>query len=118
MTDIPGTTLDPIEHWVSFKGVPVKMVDTAGIRDTADVVEKKYILRTLAEIRKADIVLHLLNASGDRYPMMLKFYEKVLSEVRQGVPLITVKNKADLCLEPNNTTDLCISAKQGIGLGS
>ena len=115
VTDIPGTTRDRIEHWVSLKGVPVKMVDTAGIRDTADVVESKGIERTLAEIRKADIVLHLLDASG-QVSDDAEVLRKVLSEVRQGVPLITVKNKADLCLEPNNTTDLCISAKQGIGL--
>lgn len=115
VTDIPGTTRDRIEHWVSLKGVPVKMVDTAGIRDTADVVESKGIERTLAEIRKADIVLHLLDASG-QVSDDAEVLRKVLSEVRQGVPLITVKNKADLCLEPSNTTDLCISAKQGIGL--
>lgn len=83
VTDIPGTTRDRIEHWVSLKGVPVKMVDTAGIRDTADVVESKGIERTLAEIRKADIVLHLLDASG-QVSDDAEVLRKVLSEVRQG----------------------------------
>ena len=64
VTDIPGTTRDRIEHWVSLNGVPVKMVDTAGIRTTDDVVESKGIERTLVEIRKADVVLHLKDASG------------------------------------------------------
>ncbi len=115
VTDIPGTTRDRIEHWVSLKGIPVKMVDTAGIRDTADIVESKGIERTLAEIRKADIVLHLLDASG-RVSDDVEVLRKVLSEVRQGVPLLTVKNKADLCQETSETTELRISAKQGIGL--
>lgn len=115
VTDIPGTTRDRIEHWVSLKGIPVKMVDTAGIRDTADIVESKGIERTLAEIRKADIVLHLLDASG-RVSDDVEVLRKVLSEVRQGVPLLTVKNKADLCQESSETTELRISAKQGIGL--
>ena len=86
VTDIPGTTRDRIEHWVSLNGVPVKMVDTAGIRTTDDVVESKGIERTLVEIRKADVVLHLKDASGlirDDTEVL----DKVLKEVRHGVQM-------------------------------
>ena len=115
VTDIPGTTRDRIEHWVSLNGVPVKMVDTAGIRTTDDVVESKGIERTLVEIRKADVVLHLKDASGlirDDTEVL----DKVLKEVRHGVPLITVNNKVDLCESAASDGEIAISAKQGVGL--
>ena len=115
VTDIPGTTRDRIEHWVSLNGVPVKMVDTAGIRTTDDVVESKGIERTLVEIRKADVVLHLKDASGlirDDTEVL----DKVLKEVRHGVPLITVNNKVDLCESAASGGEIAISAKQGVGL--
>ena len=115
VTDIPGTTRDRIEHWVSLNRVPVKMVDTAGIRTTDDVVESKGIERTLVEIRKADVVLHLKDASGlirDDTEVL----DKVLKEVRHGVPLITVNNKVDLCESAASDGEIAISAKQGVGL--
>lgn len=116
VTDIPGTTRDRIEHWVSLKGVPVKMVDTAGIRNTTDVVETKGIERTLCEIRKADVVLHLKDASG-QVKDDLEVLNVVLQEVRQGVPLITVNNKADLCeVVAVPSEALQISAKSGMGM--
>ncbi len=117
VTDIPGTTRDKIEHWVNINGIPVKMVDTAGIRETSDIVESKGIERTLAEVRKADVVLHLTDASGciadDE-----KVLEKVLAEVRRGVPLVNVCNKTDLYKGKKAGEEFFISARTGEGLQS
>ncbi len=115
VTDIPGTTRDRIEHWVTIGGVPVRMVDTAGIRKTTDVVESKGIERTLSEIRKADVVLHLTDASGG-VPDDDAVLARVLAEVRPGVPLVHVCNKTDLVSGKDDGMTICISAKTGEGL--
>ena len=64
VTEIAGTTRDRIEHWTAFDGIPLRIVDTAGMRETNDIVEQKGIERTLKAISEADIVLHLVDASG------------------------------------------------------
>lgn len=115
VTDIPGTTRDRIEHWISLNGIPVKMVDTAGVRETSDVVESKGIERTLAEIRRADVVLHLKDASG-AVETDAAVLQKVLAEVRPGVPLMTVCNKADLGRDRAAEGELLISALTGTGI--
>lgn len=115
VTDIPGTTRDKIEHWISLNGIPVKMVDTAGIRNTSDLVESKGIERTLAEIRRADVVLHLKDALG-AVDGDTEVLSKVLNEVRPGVPLMTVCNKSDLGGKAKEG-ELMISALTGEGIG-
>ena len=114
VTDIPGTTRDRIEHWISLNGIPVKIVDTAGIRNTSDVVESKGIERTLAEIRRADVVLHLKDVSG-AVESDAEVLARVLNEARPGVPLMTVCNKADLGGSAGDG-ELLISALTGEGI--
>lgn len=63
VTDIPGTTRDVIEEYVNIRGVPLKIVDTAGIRETEDLVEKIGVQRAREFIDKADLILLLLDAS-------------------------------------------------------
>ena len=115
VTDVPGTTRDKIECWITLAGVPIKVVDTAGIRQTDDIVENKGIERALGEIRKADVVLHLRDASGqvEQDPALLA---KVLSEVKEGTPLLTVWNKSDLCWREDVGNDLRISVKTNEGI--
>ena len=115
VTDVPGTTRDKIECWVSLDGVPVKVVDTAGIRETDDIVENKGIERALAEVRKADVVLHLRDASG-QVAEDKALLERVLKEVATGVPLLTVWNKSDLVWREQVGSDIRISVKTGEGL--
>ena len=61
VTDVPGTTRDVLEEWISLKGVPVCLVDTAGIRETDDTVEKIGVTKAKAYMDKADIILVVLN---------------------------------------------------------
>jgi tRNA modification GTPase len=62
VTDIPGTTRDIIDEYISIKGIPVRIVDTAGIRETADVIEKLGVAKTLSEIEGADLIILMLEA--------------------------------------------------------
>ncbi len=59
VSDIPGTTRDAIEAWADFGGFPVRLVDTAGLRETADEIEKEGVRRAEEAIQKADLVLDL-----------------------------------------------------------
>ena len=61
VTDIAGTTRDVIEEYVNVRGVPLKLVDTAGIRETQDVVEKIGVERSRKALEQADLVLLVLN---------------------------------------------------------
>ncbi|MFU0842101.1 MAG: tRNA uridine-5-carboxymethylaminomethyl(34) synthesis GTPase MnmE [Eubacterium sp.] len=117
VTDVPGTTRDRIEHWVSVGGVPVKIVDTAGIRETSDRVEAIGIDRALAAVRGADVVLHLRDASG-QVPDDPKTLERVLAQVQPGVDVLTVFNKCDLCENAHEENGIYISARTGEGLGA
>jgi tRNA modification GTPase len=61
---LPGTTRDSLEETISVRGLPLRLVDTAGVRDSADEIEQAGIERTLRHVARADLVLHLQDASG------------------------------------------------------
>ncbi len=63
VTDIPGTTRDSIEEVVNLRGVPLRLIDTAGIRESGDVVEQLGVARSLDLLKEADLVLHVLDRS-------------------------------------------------------
>lgn len=65
VTDIAGTTRDKIENEISINGVALRLVDTAGVRETTDKVESIGIERTLQAVEDADIVLHLVDATNE-----------------------------------------------------
>lgn len=91
VTDIPGTTRDVIEEFVNIRGIPLKIVDTAGIRETADIVEKLGVEKAREYISTADLILVLLDASR---PLSVEDREVLaLLPGRQAIVLI---NKSDL----------------------
>lgn len=107
VTDIQGTTRDTIEAQITINGVAVNLVDTAGIRETDDVVEKIGIQRSLDAAKKADVVLHVVDGSEN-----LNDYDKELFGVLKDYNTITVVNKIDKN-ENTKTDGVKISAKNG-----
>ena len=91
VTDIPGTTRDTIEEQISLRGIPLRLTDTAGIRETADVVEALGVDRSKDAFNKADLVLLLLDSSRP-----LTDDDLALMEAAEGRPCIAVLNKTDL----------------------
>ena len=91
VTEVPGTTRDVIEEYVNVEGISLKIVDTAGIRETHDMVEQEGVKRSLAAIGNADIVLVILDGSDPLH----EGDKKVLEEVK-GKSIIVVVNKTDL----------------------
>lgn len=91
VTDIPGTTRDVIEEYVNLKGIPLKIIDTAGIRETADKVEKIGVERTRKSAEKADLVLFMLDISQGLTEEDLEIYKLIKEK-----PLIVIVNKTDL----------------------
>ena len=91
VTDIPGTTRDIIEGSISFNGVLLNIIDTAGIRKTNDIVEKIGVERSLSKINEADLVLVILNNNEE----LTNDDIKILEETKDK-PTIIVINKSDL----------------------
>lgn len=119
VTAIPGTTRDTIEEYVDIEGMPVRIVDTAGIRDNAEEVEELGIQRAREQIQQADIVLFMIDLARGVTSADHELFRSI-----QHKPVILVANKMDLLVDGppdlgefrNQATLLQISAKgqQGI----
>ncbi|WP_099360701.1 tRNA uridine-5-carboxymethylaminomethyl(34) synthesis GTPase MnmE [Fredinandcohnia onubensis] len=96
VTDIPGTTRDVIEEYVNVRGVPLRLVDTAGIRETEDIVERIGVERSREVLKKADLILLVLNY-GDE----LTEEDERLFEAISGMETIVIINKTDLVQKIN-----------------
>lgn len=91
VTDIAGTTRDVIEEYVNVRGVPLKLIDTAGIRETEDVVERIGVERSKEMMSQADLVLVVVN-----YSEALTNEDEDLFRAVQGKDFIVIVNKTDL----------------------
>lgn len=91
VTDIPGTTRDIIEEYVNINGIPVRIIDTAGIRQTEDVVEKIGVERTHSAIDSADLIIMMIDAKEGIDQEDLEILNKVRNK-----KMISVINKIDL----------------------
>jgi tRNA modification GTPase len=94
VTAVPGTTRDRIAQPIQIGGLPLDIIDTAGVRETSDEVESIGIARTLTEVERADVVVHLVDAA--RPSADADVLVRVTARTRRGVPLLTVVNKIDL----------------------
>jgi len=115
VTEIPGTTRDTIEELIDLQGFPLRIIDTAGLRHTKDIVEGSGIARTEKEIAAADFVLIVLDRSHE-----LDEQDTLVLEKAKGRPGIIVLNKSDLP-KAMNTKGLArpvieLSALTGAGL--
>ncbi|WP_223595385.1 tRNA uridine-5-carboxymethylaminomethyl(34) synthesis GTPase MnmE [Neobacillus bataviensis] len=91
VTDIPGTTRDVIEEYVNVRGVPLRLLDTAGIRETEDIVERIGVERSRQVLKEADLILLVLN-----YSDKLTKEDENLFEAVKGMDVIVIVNKTDL----------------------
>ncbi|MFA1819635.1 tRNA uridine-5-carboxymethylaminomethyl(34) synthesis GTPase MnmE [Virgibacillus oceani] len=94
VTEVPGTTRDIIEEYVNVRGVPLRLVDTAGIRETEDIVEKIGVERSRQVLKESDLILFVLN-----YNEELTAEDKKLFEAIEGLEYIIIVNKTDLELK-------------------
>ncbi|MCB1944837.1 MAG: tRNA uridine-5-carboxymethylaminomethyl(34) synthesis GTPase MnmE [Thauera sp.] len=115
VTDVAGTTRDALRETIQIEGIPLHIIDTAGLRDTEDRVERIGIERTWREIARADVILHLVEAGVAT--------EVDLDEsLPQGVERIVVANKIDLAglppgrVEAGGRVRLQVSARSGEGV--
>ncbi len=91
VTDIPGTTRDVIEEFVTINNIPLKLLDTAGIRETMDVVEQIGVERSKHAVDEADLILLVLNANEPLHEDELELMEQL-----RGRQCIVILNKMDL----------------------
>jgi len=118
VTSTPGTTRDTIRESIQMEGVPIHLIDTAGLRKTDDEIEKIGIARAWAAIEKGGLVLLLTDSRSG-----LTIEDQIiLDKLPSGVPLIHVANKIDLLKEAPSVSDkkekaeIYLSAKTGVGI--
>jgi tRNA modification GTPase len=91
VTDIPGTTRDTIEEFINLAGVPLRIIDTAGIRNTEDVVEKIGVQKALEKIDEADLILMVFDASRG-----VEEEDKMILNKIKDKKVLYLLNKTDL----------------------
>ncbi len=91
VTDIPGTTRDVIEEYINIEGIPIKITDTAGIRDTEDIVEKMGVEKSKEKIDEADLIILMLDASRD-----IDEEDQIIIDKIKDKKYIVLLNKVDL----------------------
>jgi tRNA modification GTPase len=118
VTAIAGTTRDVIKSAIQIDGVPLHIIDTAGLRETADEVEKQGIVRTWRALENADVALLLVDAAHG----IGETEKSILERLPAVLPKIWIHNKIDLSAEApkktliNQETHIYLSAKHGQGL--
>ena len=115
VSDIAGTTRDTIEEVMNLNGMLFRFIDTAGIRQTAETIEKIGIERTFRKLKEADIVLGLIDATQDSQKMQQAAQTIAERVDREHQTLLLLLNKTDL-RQGTVKFDLSISAKTGEGL--
>ncbi len=119
VTDIPGTTRDVLREQIHIDGLPIHVIDTAGLRESGDQVEQEGIRRAWKEIEQADRILYLIDHQQRLTPEDQLFLERLR---HAGPGLTIVHNKIDITGEKPKREDsaaqseIYLSAKQGLGL--
>lgn len=124
VTAIPGTTRDTLREQIQIDGLPLHLIDTAGLRDTLDPIEQEGIRRAHNEIEQADLLLYLTDAQDPDplTPLSRLRRERGRGEGLDFPPIIFIRNKIDLTQEPpslqeqDSFTVVSLSAKEQTGL--
>jgi tRNA modification GTPase len=114
VTDVPGTTRDWIEDWVSLEGIPVRLTDTAGLRDSEDPVEKMGIRRSRELLGEADLVLYIVDGSAGITGEDRAFFDGAQK------PFIPLWNKADITPPPPDDSfpEICCAGDSCVAGGA
>lgn len=115
VSDVPGTTRDVIRQSIQIRGVPLHIIDTAGLRESQDAVENMGIARTHQTLQRADLILLLFEANQN----ITTQDENILALLPDNIPRLQIFNKADLLIGRRNTpvsNSIYISAKTGEGI--
>ena len=116
VTDIAGTTRDILKETIQVDGLPLHIIDTAGLHNSDDIIEKEGIRRAHAEIDSADVVLLVYEAQEQSADY------SILSDLMTNKPIVTIRNKIDLLGEEAGITEqdkqfsISLSAKTGNGV--
>jgi tRNA modification GTPase len=127
VTDLPGTTRDVLREQIQIDGLPLHLIDTAGLRSTTDPIEQEGIRRAQKEIEQADLILYLVDALeplSEEAPAehFFSFLKKSGSEEVKLPPLLIIRNKIDLtgeaasCKTRGRNKVISLSAKENKGL--
>lgn len=117
VTDVPGTTRDLLREEIILDGMPIHFIDTAGLRQSDDIVEQEGIRRAREEISRADLILCVVDPYAED-----DFEKNLLRDIALRAPIIVVRNKIDLTHETvshvktNTKTVISLSAKENVGI--
>ena len=118
VSDIAGTTRDTIEDEINIKGITFRFIDTAGIRETLDIIEAKGVERTREKMKQARLIIYLFDPTQDE----IEAVQEQISDVKElNIPFVTIINKSDLLsdeqrLKYKELNPIYISAKEQIGI--
>ncbi len=117
VSDIAGTTRDTIEDEININGVVFRFIDTAGIRETADVIEAKGVERTLDKMKQAKLIIYMVDAQEEEVEVL----NQLEGLKKQDIPYLFIVNKSELLNNKqkdfyNEHGALLISAKEKIGM--
>jgi len=122
VTDIAGTTRDVLREHIHIDGMPLHIIDTAGLRDNADTVEKIGIERAWQEIEQADRVLFIVDASEESGTQPDTIWPAFYAKLPANAAITVIRNKCDLSGEPSGVDNsqrypvIRLSAKEQIGI--
>jgi len=122
VTEIPGTTRDVLREYIHIDGLPLHIIDTAGLRVSEDRIEQEGVRRTWQEIEKADHVLLLVDSNETDATAPEDIWPEFIHKIPASIPITVVKNKIDLVSKEagikknNGNTIIAISAKHNQGI--
>jgi tRNA modification GTPase len=120
VTEIAGTTRDVLRETIYIDGLPIHLTDTAGLRESHDLVEQEGIRRAKSELKKADLIFYMIDAL--EFADLTNQEIALIENLETKIPIVFIKNKIDLMsetpgkIESEGKTILKISAKHQLGL--
>ncbi|MGP9436110.1 tRNA uridine-5-carboxymethylaminomethyl(34) synthesis GTPase MnmE [Ewingella sp. AOP8-B2-18] len=122
VTDIAGTTRDVLREHIHLDGMPLHIIDTAGLREASDEVERIGIERAWNEIEQADLVLFMVDGTTTDATEPAQIWPEFMARLPETLPIVVVRNKADITGETLGMTEVIghslirLSARTGDGV--